>query len=273
VSAVSDSLYASNGSPPVIRRVVLRTRDADRLGRFYEAVVGLHDTGTVDGARHLAQGTSGEHLISLIEAPDAQPAPRHAPGLFHTAFRFPHLQDWKWAVRRALALPHVEYHGASDHGVSWAVYLADPDGNGVELAWDKPKDEWPWTGPGPDAAIQMSSRALPLRTLLAEAGPAAVEAPAVQIGHLHLETATLDVAEDYMKHLGLRITQESYPGALFLARGRYHHHLALNTWNTRPGTTRLPGAVGLAGWEMVVPGVAAPAPWLDPDGNEVLLLP
>lgn len=255
-----------------ITRVILRTRAAAPLAAFYETLLGLERKADADddaqGLTHLRHPVSGQVLLTLVESPQAPDAPRQAPGLFHIALLFPELEGWKAALHRLFAMPGLDFHGASDHGVSWAVYLADPDGNGVELAWDKPESEWPWRGD----RIQMVSHALPLRSILAQPSAAASKlTPAVHIGHLHLQSAHLSDADAYLKKLDLRVTQDSYSGAVFMARGNYHHHLAVNIWNTRPDVARPKGATGLVGWDMTVPGAGdvKGTVWIDPAGAEV----
>lgn len=272
----STSLLAMNAfsappSSPVIRRVVLRTTNAARLAEFYQRLLGLVPRADASDKQTIALQHPGSRdvLLTLVEDKNARPMAPDAPGLFHIAFLFADLADWRPVVRRAIAAAD-RFHGASDHGVSWAVYLEDPDGNGLELAWDKPANEWTWRG----EQIQMVSRALPLRSILLQDESEGEDVGAFSIGHLHLQVGDLSEAEAYERQLGLRVTQSDYPGALFLARGRYHHHLAINTWRTNPRVPRPEGTSGLVGWEMTVPGNAATASsWRDPSGSLVTLLP
>lgn len=253
----------------MIRRVVLRTRDATRLAAFYQELLGLlpHAVPTDRRAVALVHPLTNHELMTLIEGPDASLPTPQAPGLFHTAFLFPGLDDWRAAVNRALALAGGRC-GASDHGVSWAVYLMDSDGNGIELAWDKPPGEWTWRGD----RIQMTTRPLPLRGILLDHPCKAAQEAAFGIGHLHLQVADLGLADIYQEKLGLRVTQADYPGALFMARPGYHHHLAINTWHTTPHTVRPGNATGLVGWDMTQPDEPLPSPWHDPCGHSVALL-
>lgn len=255
----------------IISRVIFRTRNAPLLATFYETLLGLQRQPDPVAAHttHLKHPVSEATLITLLEDPDAPAAVRQAPGLFHVAFLFPELEGWKAALRRLFAMPGVDFHGAADHAVSWAVYLADPEGNGIELAWDKPENEWPWRGD----KIQMVSLSLPLRTILAHQESPSTAPADVRIGHLHLQAAKLTHAQAYLDHLDLRVTQDNYSGAIFMARGRYHHHLAINTWNTRPGLINPANATGLVGWDMIVPGSAPGTIWTDHAGAEVTLSP
>lgn len=252
---------------PVIRRIRLRTADAARLARFYRNALGLVPRPEAASPHTLAlqHPASGETLLTLVEDKRARPASPAAPGLFHIAFLFEQLDGWRTAVTRTLeAAEH--FHGASDHGVSWAVYLEDPDGNGLELAWDKPASEWTWRGD----QIQMVTCALPLRSILLN-GPLAADAGPFCIGHLHLQVRDLADAGEYAQRLGLRVTQADYPGALFLARDRYHHHLAVNTWRTSLRATREENATGLIGWDMTHDSPTTT--WRDPSGSLVTLRP
>lgn len=255
---------------PLIRRVILRTSEAVRLAAFYRQLLKLipEEDPLNSQTVSLHHPNTGDALLTLIEDRNAQPAHPQAAGLFHIAFLFPDLNDWRAVVRRALSLT-PRLHGASDHGVSWAVYLEDPDGNGLELAWDKPAAEWSWRGD----QIQMVSRALPLRSILLQGEPERESTGVFHIGHLHLQVNDLHDAEAYQKNLGLRVTQSDYPGALFLARGRYHHHLALNTWRTKAKVSRPDNATGLIGWDMHVDHAASPSFWRDPSGSLVTLAP
>ncbi|MBS0661307.1 MAG: glyoxalase [Verrucomicrobia bacterium] len=239
----------SPAAADVLRRVTLRTREGARLTDFHRAVL------------QLPPG-----LIELEVDARAPVAPPQAPGLFHLALAYPQVEAWAAAVRRTLAAG-LEFYGASDHAVSWAAYFADPDGQGLELAWDTPPQDWPWQG----SQIRMVSRPLPLRSLLATLPEPTPDAAPPRLGHLHLQLSDLRDAHAYTGRLDLRVTQADYPGARFLARGDYHHHLAVNTWRVAPGTQRPAGAVGLVGWEMSA-GAAPAGEWIDPHGHRVRLV-
>lgn len=253
-------------STPVIQRVMLRTQNAARLATFYHNMLGLLPNSNTSNPRliSLIHPLSGTELLTLIQDPGARPAPPQAPGLFHTAFLFPEVADWGNSVKRAVNLSNGAY-GASDHGVSWAVYLADPDGNGIELAWDKPPHEWPWRGD----RIHMVTRPLPLRSILLDQTSHAHTSGAFFIGHLHLQVRDLELAETYQERLGMHITQSDYPGALFMARDGYHHHFAINTWRTNPQIHLPANAAGLIGWEMAETAETH-EDWRDPNGFEVI---
>jgi catechol 2,3-dioxygenase len=141
--------------------------------------------------------------------------------------------------------------------VSEALYLSDPEGNGIEVYADRPRQEWRWSG----EEVQMETRALDVAGLVAAGGEAVPEEARVpegtRIGHLHLRVGSLPEAERfYAGALGLAITCR-YPGALFYATGRYHHHLATNTWQSRNSPKRSGTTTGLASFELLVSDGAA----------------
>lgn len=234
---------SSRSSLPATLRmgpVRLRVRDAARSVAFYTQVVGLAPLGTApDGAIRLGAGSTV--LVELVADAVAAPRPRGTPGLFHLAILVPDRAALAVVLRR-LATGRVPI-GASDHLVSEALYFDDPDGNGIEIYRDRPRGEWNWTA---DGSVAMATEALDLHKLLAEA-PALVpldqKLPAATVmGHVHLQVGDLAAARRfYVDTLGFDITTESYPGALFVSAGGYHHHLGLNVWGIRrtdsaPGT-------------------------------------
>jgi catechol 2,3-dioxygenase len=138
--------------------------------------------------------------------------------------------------------------GASDHGVSEAFYLHDPEGNGIELYRDRPRETWPTEG----GQVAMGTAPLDVDGLLAAAPAAAPVHPETRLGHIHLHVADLGEGERfYADSLGLTVTQRTYAGALFLAAGGYHHHIGLNTWAR--GRTAPAGATGLVSYAWRIP--------------------
>jgi catechol 2,3-dioxygenase len=222
--------------------VALRVADLGRALAFYEGVLGFDADATGAHSATLAAGPNGSALLEL-EASPAAPARRPGDaGLFHVALLFPTRASLGRMLTH-LASADVRL-GAADHGVSEALYLADPEGNGLELYVDRPAAAWP--APAADGQVTMFTEALDL-TALAAAG---TEAPGpmlprdVRVGHIHLAVSSLGHAEEfYGRRLGFAVRQRSYPGALFMARDGYHHHLGANTWRSRTGAT--PGSLGL----------------------------
>jgi catechol 2,3-dioxygenase len=226
-----------------VGRVALRVNDLDRLAEFYRDVVGLAVLER-DGDR----ATLGvdEPLLELLADPDA---PERAPGetgLFHTAFRVPSREALGDALGRIRGRWRLD--GASDHLVSEALYLSDPEGNGVEIYRDRPRSEWPI---GEDGTVGMETLALDTDAI-ADLGCGRGSVPGeTTVGHVHLEVSSLSAARAfYVDALGLAVRQEMSDSALFVAAGDYHHHVGLNTWN---GRTRSASGRGLERFELLVP--------------------
>jgi catechol 2,3-dioxygenase len=221
----------------------LTVADLDRSIGFYQDVLGLRPHRREGDVAAL--GAGGDDLLVLHEEPGARPGGRSA-GLFHFALLSPSREELARAVQR-LAATRTQVDGASDHGVSEAIYLRDPDHHGIELYADRPRAAWP-PPEAPGQRVGMYTRALDLDDLLATIGgdaPVAHAGPGLRMGHLHLHVGDLDAARAfYADRLGLEL-MTTYPGALFLAAGGYHHHLGANTWageGVRPapkGTARL----------------------------------
>lgn len=227
-----------------VGRVSLRVANLDRLVDFYSAVVGLDVQRRDDGRAVLGAGETA--LLELVGAPDTPARERADAGLFHTAVRVP----TRAALGAALARIEGDWRltGASDHRVSEALYLRDPEDNGVEVYRDRPRGEWPTR----DGRVEMDTLPLDLDSLRASAGDPGAGAPAeTGVGHVHLEVTDIPAARAfYVDALGLTVRQE-WDGALFVAAGGYHHHVGLNTWN---GRTEPAGGRGLAWFELCVPG-------------------
>jgi catechol 2,3-dioxygenase len=232
--------------------VSLTVSDLDRSRGFYERVLGLRASERDDGT--LALGVNGD--TPLIELTGNQSAPtlnRRATGLYHLAVLLPSRHDLALGLRR-LAESRWPLDGASDHLVSEALYLSDPDGNGIEIYRDRPRDQWPRNG----EQIEMATLPLDLESVIGELSDSNERAdtapPGTRIGHVHLQVADLDDAEAfYSGALGFDVTVRGYPGALFVSAGGYHHHLGLNTWQSRGAPPPPPGAVGLRSFEVVLP--------------------
>jgi len=229
-----------------VGRVALAAADAGLTADFYESVVGLriHER---SGDR-VVLGDGGTPLVVLDERPSLPDRSDRAAGLFHLAVRVPSRAALGAALRRIE--DGWELTGASDHGVSEALYLRDPDGNGVELYRDRPRTDWEPTPEG----VRIVTDPLDLDGVRA-AGEDAERVPhGTDIGHVHLEVTDLDRAGTfYQTALGLG-RQASYDGALFLGAGGYHHHVGVNVWSRR---TDPAGGRGLSWFEVVVPDAGA----------------
>jgi len=228
----------------------LTVTDVDRSVGFYQDALGLWVARRDDGVAAL--GAGGDELVVLYEEPAARPAGRHA-GLFHYALLYDSRAELARAVQR-LATTQTRISGASDHGVSEAIYLSDPDGNGIELYADRPREAWPPAGDG--ERVGMFTRPLDMRDLLARAQasePPRHTGEGLRMGHMHLHVGDLAAARVfYIDVLGFEPMVTTYPGALFLAAGGYHHHLGLNTWRGEGVGPAPAGTVGLREWTVVL---------------------
>lgn len=232
--------------------VRLTVSDLERSRAFYEQVIGLTPTERVDGT--LAFGPEGgPALVELRGDTSAPSLNRRATGLFHLAILMPTRRDLALALAR-LAESGWPLDGASDHLVSEALYLSDPDGNGIEIYRDRPREEWRRV----NGQLAMNTLPLDLQGLLGELSGADAPPPfapsGTTIGHVHLQVADLDQAEAfYAGILGFDVMVRGYPGALFVAAGGYHHHIGLNTWNSLGAGPPPTGSVGLRSFEIKLP--------------------
>jgi catechol 2,3-dioxygenase len=228
--------------------------DLDRSRSFYEESIGLRSYERDDGT--LALGADpARPLIELRGDPSAPPLDHRATGLYHLAILLPTRRDLALALARLVQTRH-SLDGASDHLVSEALYLSDPDGNGIEIYRDRPREQWSHTEQG----LRMATLPLDLDALVGElAGADGLQrlAPAgTKIGHVHLQVSDLQEAERfYSGLLGFDVTVRGYPGALFVSAGGYHHHLGLNTWRSAGASAPPPGAIGLRSFEVILPSV------------------
>jgi catechol 2,3-dioxygenase len=239
-----------------IQRVDLRVQDIDAALSFYRDVVGLRVVNQDTSTARLASD-DGPVFITLSSDGVTAPAEPRATGLFHTAIRFPTRRSLGDALAR-LVQAGLSI-GAADHLVSEALYIDDPDGNGVELYWDRPVEEWP--PPSPDMLVPMASLHLELQNVMDEGtGYDALHQPAppgTDVGHVHLQVSDVDAtATFYSEVLGLDTTAKLGDQAGFFSSNGYHHNLGANSWRSRGGK---PARSDAAGLEMVVFAVSEPA--------------
>jgi len=235
--------------------VALTVSDLAASRRFYEEAIGLRPVDRDDGTVELT-AQDGRPLVVLHPDSAAPPLNLRATGLFHLAILFPSRLDLAFALAR-LAEARWPLDGASDHLVSEALYLSDPDGNGIELYRDRPRDEWRYD----NGALEMSTLPLDLRDVLGELSRATEPQPSApagtMMGHVHLQVADIADAEAfYSGVLGFDVMVRGYPGALFVSAGGYHHHLGLNTWHSAGSGPPAPGSVGLRHYEVQLPDSA-----------------
>jgi catechol 2,3-dioxygenase len=179
--------------------------------------------------------------------------PRQA-GLFHTAILFQDQSALAGTVLRAAQDPRSRFVGTGDHLVSEAFYFTDPEGNGIELYWDRPRDQWQWSnGQVAMDSLYIDPNAYLTQHLTEEVSTDPGLRPGI-VGHVHLQVGDIETARRfYIDTLGFEVTVGTHPGALFAATGGYHHHVAMNTWNSRGAGPRA-AALGLADVAITVPG-------------------
>jgi catechol 2,3-dioxygenase len=224
-----------------IRLARLAVSDLDESAAFYEQVLGLplierHD-------EHALLGTDpADPALELLALASARPAPPRSTGLFHVAWLHPSRETLADTVRR-IAAARWPFTGASDHGVSEALYLNDPDGLGIEVYADRPREEW---GRTPDGGYEIYTEPLDVEGLLATSAsaPGPSMAPGTAIGHVHLKVADVEASDRFYTALGFE-RQALIPQAAFVSAGGYHHHLGLNTWMSAGGPPAPPDSPGL----------------------------
>lgn len=232
--------------------VTLKVANLDRMIGYYSQGVGLSLLAQEGDSAIL--GRPGKPSLVLELAPELQHASINAAGLFHTAFLFDTKAELAASVYSVAQKFPNTFTGSSDHFVSEAFYFDDPEGNGVELYWDRDPSLWKWNG----KTVEMGTVYLdPNRFLqenLTEAGATDVGASATGVGHVHLKVGDIQTAKQfYVDTVGFETTIEYGTQALFVSAGGYHHHLGMNTWQSSGAGTRTP-ALGLGEVSIRVPG-------------------
>jgi catechol 2,3-dioxygenase len=231
--------------------VTLLVADLDAMTVYYRDAVALRVLGA-EGDRVIL-GRVGRPVIILEHSPSLKHAGPRDAGLFHTAILFDTETALAAAVYSTARRYPGSFTGSADHLVSKAFYFNDPEGNGVELYWDRDRSQWSWT----HGTIEMGTLALDPNEFLAEnLTPEAIEDPVqggAAVGHVHLSVGDTESAREfYVDQLGFE-TMMDLPGqALFVSAGKYHHHMAMNVWNSR-GAGRRARTLGLGEVDIVVP--------------------
>ena len=273
--------------PPETRmgEVHLAVADVDRALALYRDVLGFRVL-RAEGD-DLLLGADAP-VLRLSPAASARPRPAGTTGLYHAAYLLPDRASLGRLIRRLVELQYP-VEGASDHLVSEALYLSDPEGNGIEVYADRPRDAWRW---GPDRRLHMSTQPMDVRGVLAAGGetPWGGMPEGTTLGHVHLHVGDVAATEAFYRDaVGFDLTTRYGDQATFLSAGGYHHHLAGNTWagrgarppppdalGLRSYTVRLPDAEALDALEERVPGARRDGDVLvarDPAGNVVRFAP
>lgn len=236
--------------------VTLRVGDLELMSSYYENALALQpieEKSRVGGEVHRVLGRGGIPFVRLVATPGLPEVDPRQAGLFHTAFLFEDQAALAGTVLRAAQDPRSRFAGTGDHLVSEAFYFSDPEGNGIELYWDRPRDQWTWT----NGQVAMDTLYLDPNSYLSEHLTEAVTTdPGINpgiVGHVHLQVGDVEAARKfYIDTLGFETTVGNHPGALFAAAGGYHHHVAMNTWNSRGAGPRAAG-LGLADVAITLP--------------------
>lgn len=235
--------------------VSLHVGDLENMSSYYSQALALEsiEERTIGGQVHRVLGRGTTPMIRLIHTPDlAELNPRDA-GLFHTAFLFDTAASLAATVYRAAQDPRSRFAGSSDHLVSEAFYFTDPEGNGIELYVDRPREAWSYEG----GSLQMDTLFLdPNAYLEKHLDPNVLETASAQagkVGHVHLQVGNVQTAREfYVDALGFEATVTAIPSALFASAGGYHHHVAMNIWNSQGAGPRA-ARLGLADVAITLP--------------------
>lgn len=259
-----------------IGTVELNVRDLVRVSAFYQETLGMRKLGS--DATSITLGSDGPSL-RLFHTPDAKPRAARQAGLYHVAYLLPSRADLGRFVQFLIDTA-TPVEGASDHSVSEAIYLHDPERNGIEVYADRPRDEWPMR----EGKLAMGTEALDVQGVLASAGSAAWKGwpDGARVGHVHLQANDVPAAEAfYTETIGLDIMARYGAQASFMSAGGYHHHVAVNAWASQGGAPNARDTLGLRAYELVVPdGLAYEAlvkrlggiEAKDPSGNVVRIV-
>lgn len=230
-----------------VEEVTINVMDLERALAFYEDIIGLYVLERTE--RTAALTSDGKRRLVTLEQPvDVQPKYGRSAGLYHFALLLPTRADLAVFLRHLLETRYP--FGAADHYVSEAIYINDPDGNGIEIYRDRPASEWTWKVD----LVEMATEQLDGEGILAESdAPWTGLAAGTIMGHIHLHVGDLKKAEQfYTKGLGFDVVSY-YPQAAFLSTGGYHHHIAINTWQGIGAPTPPENSVGLNWYSIVYP--------------------
>ncbi|MEH7250870.1 VOC family protein [Neobacillus niacini] len=234
-----------------VSEVNLKVKNLDTALTFYQNLIGFQVLEKTD--RKAVLTTDGKTALLTLEQPDnVIPKEGRMSGLYHFALLLPSRADLSVFLRHFLQTGYPL--GAADHYVSEALYITDPDGNGIEVYRDRPSKEWTWK----NGLVDMATEELDGNGLLAESDAEWTGLPAGTImGHIHLHVGDLQKAEEfYTKGLGFKVVSH-YPQAVFLSTGGYHHHIAINTWQGVGAPTPPENSVGLHWYTLVFPDEGA----------------
>ncbi|RSD24970.1 VOC family protein [Mesobacillus subterraneus] len=233
-----------------VSQVNLKVQNLERSLAFYQEVIGLKVYEQTERTAKLT-AEAKTVLLSLEQPANAVRKPGRTTGLYHFALLLPDRIELAKILKHLVQVGYP-LQGASDHLVSEALYLGDPDGNGIEIYTDRPASEWEWNGD----QVVMATQALDAEGLLALGNDETWNGlPAGTVmGHIHLHVSELaDTEKFYTKGLGFKVVSRYGPQALFISSGKYHHHIGLNTWNGAGAPQPPANSAGLESYTLVFP--------------------
>lgn len=254
-------------APVSIKRVGLKARDAEALADYYKTVLGLEEVRRANGT--IGLGAGGRELLAIEGSSALKQGDPHSAGLYHTAFLLPTRDDLARWVGHA-AENRIGISGASDHLVSEAIYIYDPEGNGIEIYRDRSSDEWPME----DGAVKMATERLDLRALHeslpeGDGGWNGIPQDSI-VGHVHLRVgSTADAEAWWNREMGFDTMVRYGDSAVFLSTGGYHHHIGANSWQSAGAGPREPDRTGLSFVELAAKKGAPTGEKTDPWGNTI----
>lgn len=236
-----------------IQSVDLKVKDINTSLNYYSHLMGFKIVSQNETSAMLSANGNLPYSLQLHEDKNAIHKPYGSTGLFHIAIRLPNRKELARVFLRMFE-NKVKFQGFSDHLVSEAIYLEDPDENGIELYVDRPREEWQYKM----GQVEMATLPLNLNVLTNELDDRNVWNgihPETEIGHIHLSVSDIRKAQDfYSILLGLNVTNSTYPGAMFFSAGGYHHHVGANIWSSKNGSPAInKNAVGLLNYTIRVP--------------------
>ena len=228
--------------------VYLNVLNLDRSLQFYKEIIGFKVL--KEAPNKVVLTADGKTPLLVIEQPtNVTPKEHRKTGLYHFALLLPERADLGMFIKHFME--NKVAIGASDHKVSEALYLSDPDGNGIEIYTDRDSSEWDWE----KGQVAMSTDPLDGQSIVAESRDQLWDGlpTGTLMGHVHLHVAHLPVTETFYNALGFEVVA-NYPQALFMSNGKYHHHIGLNTWSGEGATKPSADSVGLQSYTLIYPG-------------------
>lgn len=253
-----------------LRRVGLKVYDLPSILDYYTRL-GLsivrddRNEGAEGTTGTVGMGVDGKEILSLRVLPGGRPRPARTAGLYHFAILLPNEAELGSFLRHCIE-QRIPIDGASDHLVSQALYLSDPEGNGIEVYADRPRSEWEWSG----SDIKMATLPLNAQALLKQAGAFEGFSAQTKLGHMHLNVGNLDASLAFYQKLGMNLTADLFNSARFLSWDGYHHHLGINVWAGRNARRVEPDVYGIDFFELSRPGLQT-GTFVDPDGVQVVI--